>query len=880
MAPANKPGRVITVLTNHVAIKKLPRATYYLYTGIVSRSKRGEWQEEKHSEKRIRVIDRLQERVAPQSFVNCVFDGMNLLFVPYVLAMPGEGNSIRFPVNMGSGPTPSPNAEYRVTITRTAHPGIKTADVDDLTRKHRGAPSTQALQVINLLQLIIRQHSNNLMKPAVNAKAYFTNKDRHVFQGTPIELWRGYFQSVRPTIGRLLINIDTTVAPFIAPGGVIDFMLSIIGSNNVAHLAIPETHPNFQKLSRAVKNLQITVKFNKAPTKIIRGLEPRAGHFTFHNDQKGRSMSVQSHYHRAHGYRMAYPDIIGLRLTGPSAPNPVIVPAELCTLKPFQFYKRKLDENMTAQTVKFATLKPKERKDKILKGLGGGVDSPIQHYQQSSYIRAAGMVIGQELEQVQGRMLPPPTLLYDQPAIYAQQPQKRPSEVPRGGAWNMVGKRVAKPRHLSNWAAVNFAPAISDGRATDFIKRLVDACQKLGMGVDPPAISHPINGDGLNTEKYLEKAYGRLDHKRPPLLLIFMPQNAKGIRQRVKHWGDIQCGVITQCVRELKVKGANDQYFNNLGIKLNVRLGGVMAQVQSPVMDFVQETMIVGEYQLIYRADVSHPGPGQTRPSMISLVYSWDKDAARYHAITDIQDARIERIENMREYAYRAVQGFVNANIQKNSQYWSFPRRIVFYRDGISEGEFHNVAAQEFADFKAGVDRAMAECKSIGRLQPGTPRTESAYIVVGKRHHVVFFPRNEKDGDGKTGNLPSGFVTDEGLESPFARDFFLQSHSAIQGTSRSSHYVVLHNEIRGFDLEVFKQLSFHLCHTYAKATRAVSIPAPVYYADLACARGAFHVNTNSHVDFDSDSGNSIDMALWRSEFKQPQKDIGRTMYFL
>ena len=68
------------------------------------------------------------------------------------------------------------------------------------------------------------------MKPAVNAKAYFTSKDRHVFQGSPVELWRGYFQcvrvfpiesiacsvghrSVRPTIGRLLINIDTTVAP-------------------------------------------------------------------------------------------------------------------------------------------------------------------------------------------------------------------------------------------------------------------------------------------------------------------------------------------------------------------------------------------------------------------------------------------------------------------------------------------------------------------------------------------------------------------------------------------------------------------------------------------------------------------------------------------
>ena len=74
--------------------KPSPSQWFSLYVGIVSRGKQGEWREEKHSEKRIRVIDRLQERVAPQTFVNCVFDGMNLLFVPYVLALPG-GNSGR-----------------------------------------------------------------------------------------------------------------------------------------------------------------------------------------------------------------------------------------------------------------------------------------------------------------------------------------------------------------------------------------------------------------------------------------------------------------------------------------------------------------------------------------------------------------------------------------------------------------------------------------------------------------------------------------------------------------------------------------------------------------------------------------------------------------
>ena len=106
-------------------------------------------------------------------------------------------------------------------------------------------------------------------------------------------------------------------------------------------------------------------------------------------------------------------------------------------------------------------------------------------------------------------------------------------------------------------------------------------------------------------------------------------------------------------------------------------------------------------------ADVSHPAPGQARPSMVSLVYSTDADAVRYGAITDIQDARTERIENMERYAYDAIMEFVRRNNpefarkdESNGKVTVFPVRVVFYRDGISEGEFAHVATQEVADFK------------------------------------------------------------------------------------------------------------------------------------------------------------------------------------
>lgn len=66
-------------------------------------------------------------------------------------------------------------------------------------------------------------------------------------------------------------------------------------------------------------------------------------------------------------------------------------------------------------------------------------------------------------------------------------------------------------------------------------------------------------------------------------------------------------------------------------------------------------------------------------------------------------------------------------------------------------------------------------------------------IVVGKRHHVRFFPKRPGDSD-KTGNCPAGTVVDTEVVSPTEFDFYLQSHAGILGTSRPAHYNVLYDE--------------------------------------------------------------------------------------
>ena len=54
----------------------------------------------------------------------------------------------------------------------------------------------------------------------------------------------------------------------------------------------------------------------------------------------------------------------------------------------------------------------------------------------------------------------------------------------------------------------------------------------------------------------------------------------------------------------------------------------------------------------------------------------------------------------------------------------------------------------------------------------------------------------------------------------------------LKGTSCPSHYHVIKDDCND-NVELLQKLTFELCHLYARATKIVSRPAPVYYAHRA-----------------------------------------------
>lgn len=90
-------------------------------------------------------------------------------------------------------------------------------------------------------------------------------------------------------------------------------------------------------------------------------------------------------------------------------------------------------------------------------------------------------------------------------------------------------------------------------------------------------------------------------------------------------------------------------------------------------------------------ADVTHPGADQqdsNKPSIAAVVGSVDPRASQYCCEIRIQRSKQEYIEDMEGMVYNLLRKFnrVNGAVSTGK-----PQRIIFYRDGVSEGQFAKV---------------------------------------------------------------------------------------------------------------------------------------------------------------------------------------------
>ncbi len=683
--------------------------------------------------------------------------------------------------------------------------------------------ANETMPALQALDIVFR-HLPSLTMQCIGRSFFSKPRDPYTL-GTGREVWPGYYQSVKHVMGwKMMLNIDTAATAFYTEQSVFDFMCTVLrdsSSPRDANKPLSDADrgkfekrelTDFQRniFSKAIKGLKIQVAHLSYPRKykVIGVTQKNARTLAF---PRGESMcTVENYFKEEYSGKATISHPLLPCLQVPPKERNVYLPIDVCIVLGQKCMKKLTDiqlSNMIRHTAKPAHERKREimetvrsaefRNDPVLEEFGIGVDT-------------SSMV------EVDGRVLEPPSLRYKSGNV---QPP------PNKGCWDMRSHKFYRGATITNWVVLC---SIYKCNGKDCHKFSCDLQRQANiMGMDMKRCDGIKHVDKTCTMKAaLNEAM--TDYGSTLNLVIAVIEKKGSSYQEIKMFGDSNSGkaVATQCVLDSTVqRKCNPPTLGNICLKINAKLGG-----SNSIVDLgTRPPVIRGMPIIIFGADVTHPrSDDTTSPSIASVVASVDLEGGKYRALHRNQKHRQEIIADLAAMTKDHLRAFRRATGEK-------PVKIIFYRDGVSDGQFAAVRSEEVAALQQA-------CMELQRdYQP-----KITFIVVQKRHHTRFFPKNRQDACGKGSNIPPGTMVDRGITHPTQFDFYLCSHAAIQGTSRPCHYHVLWDD-SDFTANELQCFSYQLCHMFWRCNRSVSYPAPTYYAhhDAAHARMLLQAATDA-----------------------------------
>ncbi|KAI5983309.1 argonaute-like protein [Pisolithus marmoratus] len=803
-----------------------------------------------------------------------VYDGRKNMFAPRELRL-GPNGSQEFNVSLSDDVnrvSPGENSGgrgpriYKIRLTKVA-----TINPEVLQSFIMGQQShnNTVLTALTALNVVIRMEPT--MKYPFNVRSFFTDRETKDI-GSGIVLWRGYFQSVRPAIGRLLVNVDISMGTMYKAGPLTDLCLDFLGRPGQPQLLSPKRGmPDRERirLQRFIAGIRITTTYTgqgvqKTP-RVVKKLSSAGANSLSFTMRDGTTTTIAQYFRNILNRPLTFPDNICVEV-GAGA----LIPVELCVVPKGQIMRKQVPPEKMKDILEFAMKNPHDRLASITNGLA------VLAYGQSQYVREFGMHVDDTVGPINlpARVLPPPRMRYGQgspqPVVNSRSRQLYASSSVR------VDKRFFRPATIDRWIVVVYERQqhFTQQSAQDVINGLVQCCCDVGMRVNDtnPMVTWQ-NSQGRIADQ-LRQAGNECFQKtqqRPTLVVVILPDNANDIYTAVKHFGDVTVGVATQCMKSSKCYRAKAQYYANVCLKINVKLGGINTipdpQSVSILTDPRNPTIVMG-------ADVIHRAPGsEGRLSFTALVGNVDSDTAKYIATCRVQTSRKEIIEDLGEMAQHILGMYMKyrRNFEKKTSNIA-PTRLIFFRNGVSkgQGQFEEVLDLEL--------KALREaCKRLN-INP-----KITMIGIAKCHHVRFFTTNPGDAD-RSGNCPAGTVVDQVVAHPVEFNWYLLSHGGLSGTSRPAHYNVLYDD-NNLQADGLQSLAFVLCHVCARSTRSVSIPAPVYYADIVCNRAKNHydpqggINLSDTATHTNTTGAESTLEAYKRNFKPLHTNMTTLMYF-
>jgi eukaryotic translation initiation factor 2C len=158
-----------------------------------------------------------------------------------------------------------------------------------------------------------------------NKRSFYIPEGRKDIGGG-IELWRGIFQSVRPTVDRLIVNIDLSTAMIYKEGPLLNLCIDFFGRT-------PNTSPNAiltgaigdierHRLQKFLSGVRVRVSTTGDRERVVRGLSREGANRLTFTTQEGVQMTV-AQYFQSLGRPVQYPAVICALVSLLSPPPPL-----------------------------------------------------------------------------------------------------------------------------------------------------------------------------------------------------------------------------------------------------------------------------------------------------------------------------------------------------------------------------------------------------------------------------------------------------------------------------------------------------------------------------------------------------------------------------
>lgn len=743
-------------------------------------------------------------------------------------------------------------------------------------------------EIVDVLNMILgfRPRSNmDGVSVVGGSKFYALGADKQIASlgiERPIIAARGFFQSARSGTGRLLLNTQVTHGVFKSSGPATELWNARFGGtpgtrpqNKFAQLKWCKTFSKGITKARAVVTFKTESGREVKRVKTVEGLvfstdfppkpKPEQNrcnplwelcgpkHVEFWIAKEKRYTTVHKHFKDKYDMELGdYP----LFKFG-SGETKSYFPAELVQIQEGQQAKLKLTGQETTNMLDFACRSPFSNATSLTQ------ESHHRLGHDDDILGQFGVTVSKDLLTVHARVFTAPSVLYGiAPSKHNPKKMEPTVTLPRFGSWNMVGCKVAKPGIFTRWAYVTVE--ISGSRLTvtpQKIDQMIAFWQDMGIKIEsrPTMDTRTIQG-----AHQLEDLFNAAEQKDLELIIfVLTARDSGGIYNKIKTLGDCRFGIHTACMvhRQIHNPKGDAMTFANLGLKINLKAGGTNHKL-SKDLDIMRDgnTMFVG-YDVTHPTNMEIPKGGALPPSLVGLVSSIDRDLGQWPSVTWEQSSKQEMLSNMLETQFCA-----RLQLWKNKNPKNVLKNIVIYRDGVSEGQFSLVLMHELPMIRSA-------CKKVY----GDQRPKVTLIVSVKRHQTRFYPTSFEERS-RSGNITSGTIVDRGVTQVRYWDFYLTAHEALKGTARPAHYTVLLDEIfrPRYGKEAANELekvTHELCYLFGRATKAVSICPPAYYADLVCERARAHRPEFAGSDAGSEVSGSGPPSVWRDINRKLQNSM-------